>query len=416
MRQVLLLFFIFQWSFFTSFGQPQKLYFEPSTAIGIPQSKIFDEIKYIPLETKRESLFGRINKLIVTKEYFVILDNDTQAIYFFDKNGRFVKKYRNRGYDFRSIVYDEKRNALFISGLSRNFSPFQKDVQAVLDDPVHNSSVKYSRALYYDLTDAKEAKTEIIKDFDIALANPFIFNTDQWVYSYIYANRNWSDTQDFELKVSNGHSVVASYFPYNRKTSTIFYSKPESISFYPTFNSETLLFTRPFNYNIYQLSPDSVKELYTIILPAANTIPASFFTENFSSRTSLEDYKMKHSGFAWGVNNVMDLDRYLFFGLDYFRNFRERNFIFDKKTNQFFNLNKLSADSTNGFLPVVGFGIQYYDKEYLYSSTSSAAMFQNKKTNERRSPNYDPVVKQYFEERKQDDNPVIIMLKPKKKG
>lgn len=416
MRSVIFCFLLFFWSCSAAFGQPQKLYFEPSTAIGIPQSRVFDEIKYVPLETKRESLFGRINKLIVTEKYFVILDNDTQAIYFFDKNGKFVKKYKNRGYDFRSILYDANRNALFISGLSKNFSPFQKDVQAALDDPVHNSSVKYARAIYYDLTDAKEAKTETLKNFDIVLANPFIFNTNQWVYSYIYANKNWPDTQDYELKVSDGHSTLASYFPYNRKTSSIFYSKPESISFYNTFSPQTLLFTRPFNYNIYQLTPDTVKELYSIILPAANTIPASFFTENFSSRSSLENYKMKNSGFAWGVNNVMDLQRYLFFSLDFFRSFRERNFIFDKKTNQFFNLNKLSADSVNAFLPVVGFGVQYYDKDYIYSSTSSATMFQNKKANERRVPNYDPVLKQYFEERKQDDNPVIIMLKPKKNG
>lgn len=395
------------------FSQPQKLYFEPSHATGIPQSRIFDEIKYIPLETKRESLFGRINQLIVTEDYFVILDRDTEAIYFFDKTGKFVKKFRNRGYDIRSMRYDEKRNALFIAGLNKNFSPFQKDIQAALDNPVSNSSVKYARAIYYDLDDNRFGDMEILRNFDIVLANPYIFNKDQWVYSYIYANRNWQDTIDYELKVSDGHNTIGTYFPYNRKTSSIFYGNPERISFFRTADDSTLLFTRPFNYNIYMLSPDTVRELYTIILPAASTIPASFYSQTFGSRSALEDYKMKNSGFAWGVDNVIDRDRYLFFSLDFFRSFRERNFIFDKKSKQFFNLSRLTADSTNAYLPVTGNSIQYSDKDYLYSSTSSIAMFQNRDANQKRNPVYNDVMKHYFENHKKDDNPVIIALKPK---
>lgn len=394
-------------------AQSQKLYFDPSFATGIPQSKIFDEIKYVPLETKRESVFGRINQLIVTNRYFVILDNDTEALYFFDKHGKFIKKYKNRGYDIRAIRYDEKRDALFIAGMNKNYSPFQKDVQAALDNPVSNTSVKYAKAIYYDLKDVRKEKTEVIKNFDIVMAYPRIFNTNQWVYSYIYANKNWADTQDYELKVSDGHKTIASYFPYNRRTSSIFYGNPEKISFYKTFNDSTLLFTRPFNYNIYELTPDTVKELYTVVLPAASTIPSTFFSENFGSRSALEDYKMKNSGFAWGIDDVYDLKQYLFFGLDFFKSFRERNFIFDKKNAQFFNLSKLTADSTNAFLPVVGYSIQASDKKYLYSSISSASMFGNRDANQKRNPQYDAVMKHYFENGKNDDNPVIIILKPK---
>lgn len=413
MKTVLLVGLLWVFCFQHALAQPRKLYFEPSIATGIPQSKIFDEVNYIPLETKRESLFGRINQLIVTEKYFVILDNDTDAIYFFDKKGKFIKKYKNRGYDIRSIRYNKNRDALFIAGVNKNFSPYQKDIQAALDNPVSNSSVKYARAIYYYLDDVKEENIEVVKNLDIVLAYPHIFNKDQWVYSYIYANKSWPDTSDYELKVSDGSKTIATYFPYNRKTSSIYYGNPERISFHRSFDDATVLFTRPFNYSIYQLTPDSVKELYNIVLPAANTVPPSFFSENFGSRSALEDYKMKNSGFAWGIDNVVDHNRYLFFSLDFFRSYRERNFIFDKNTNQFFNLNKLNADSVNAFLPVMGYSIQSADQDYLYSSVSSASMFQNRDANQRRSPKYNDVVKHYFEEGKNDDNPVIIVLKPK---
>lgn len=394
-------------------AQPQKLFFNPSYAGGIPQSRLFDEVKYIPLETKRESLFGRISQLIVTEKYFIILDNDTEAIYFFDKAGKFIKKYRNKGFDIRSIRYNESRNALLITGLNKNFSPFQKDIQAVLDNPVNNSSVKYARAIYYDLSDVKAQKTEVVKNFDIVLANPHIFNKNKWVYSYIYANKNWPDAQDYELKVYDGQKTIATYFPYNRKTSSVFYSNPEKISFYKSTDSATLLFTRPFRYSIYKLMQDSIQELYTVVLPAANTIPANFFSENFESRSALEDYKMKNSGYAWGISNVYDVNRYLFFGLDFFRSYRERNFVFDKKTTQFYNLSKITGDSLNAFLPVTGNYIQASYKNYIYSSISSTSMFQNKASNEKRNPRYSAELAHYFAKGRQDDNPVIVALKPK---
>ena len=394
-------------------AQPKKLYFDPTYAAGMPQSRLFSEIKYIPLETTKESVFGRISRLVVTEQYFIILDNDTEAIYFFDKSGKFIKKYVERGYDISNIAYDMSRNAIFITGRNKNYSPSQKEIQAAIDDPLNNSLKKYSRAVYYDLEDVTAEKIKPLKDFDIVMASPRQFNKDQWVYSYIYANKNWKSSEDYELKIHDGHKTIGAFFPYNRKTSSIYFGSPERISFFNTLENSNLLFTRPYHYTIYQLSPDSVKELYTVIMPAANTIPNSFFQENFDSRAKLEDYKTKNSGYVWGIDNVIDLKDYLFFSLDFFRSYRERNFLFEKKTNQFINLNKITADSTNAFLPVMGYGVQYNDGEYLYSSISSTAMFQNQVNNAARNPRYDETIKSYFEKSKPSANPVIIALKPK---
>lgn len=413
MKNLLFLLILVVFTINQSPAQAKKLYFDPTYATGMPQSKLFTEINYTPLQTTKESLFGRINQLVVTDNYFIVLDNDTQAIYFFDRKGNFIKKFVDRGYNIRGIAYDKKRNALFITESSKSYSPSQKEIQAALDDPVNNSAKKYSRAVYYDLSDVKAEKIKPLKDFDIVMANPRAFNSNQWVYSYIYANKSWKSAEDYELKISDGNKVTGAYFPYNRKTSSVYYGSPERISFFSTNDNSTLLFTRPYHYNIYQLTPDSVKEMYSVIMPAANTLPNSFFTENFDSRAKLEDYKMKNSGFVWGIDRVVDLNNYLFFSLDFFRSFRERNFMFDKKTAQFFNLSKITSDSTNAFLPVMGFGIQYNDGNYLYSSISSTSMFQSKESNLARNLQYSEVLKNYFENGKSSDNPVIIELKPK---
>lgn len=397
-------------------AQPKTLYFDPAYANGAPQAKLFDEIKYVPLETTRESLFGRIHQLIVTKNYFIVWDTDTDAIYFFDKNGKFIKKYSSKGYTIRSLRLDSAKNALYISELNKNYSPTQKDVQAVLDDPFKNAALKYTKASYYDLNDVKQAKFTVLKDFDIIMADPSIFNKSNWVYSYIYANKSWEDITDHELKVSDGKRIISQYFPYSRQKSSIFYGSPEKISFFKGPTDAELLFTRPYNYNIYKLTPDSVTALYTLIMPMANTLPKTFFTQSFDSRAALQDYKMKNNSFVWGIENVIDYHNLLFFSLDYFRGFNERNFFFDKSDNQFYNINKITADSTNAFLPVMGYRLQYFDDHYLYTSVSSTAMFQNFEANKTRNPAYSPIIQNYFSKSKATANPVIIAIKPKLKN
>jgi hypothetical protein len=58
----------------------QTLYFDPASTIGAPVSRLFESVTYIPLETTRQSLFGQISQLVVTAQYFIVFDYDTQAL------------------------------------------------------------------------------------------------------------------------------------------------------------------------------------------------------------------------------------------------------------------------------------------------------------------------------------------------
>ena len=68
---------------------------------NVPFSQLFDSLAYIPLETTKESLFKQIDKLCMDKEgNFYILDQEgVNAIYKFDKQGRFKGQigYRGKG-------------------------------------------------------------------------------------------------------------------------------------------------------------------------------------------------------------------------------------------------------------------------------------------------------------------------------
>lgn len=397
----------------TIFGQTEKaLYFQPSFAIGSSASKFYDEVNYIPLQTTRKSLFGRIRQLLVSDKYFIIWDADTNSLYFFDKAGKFIKKYRPPKCIIKSIQLDKSRNAIFITGSNKNFKFSQAEIEQMMEDPTNKKFARFSWSGYYNLEDVHKEQVIELKHFSLALVLPTIFNGNSWAYSYIYSNRKWNDVSDYELKLQNGGAALKEYFVYNKKNSAVYY-QPQQISFYPIANNE-LLFTRPYNYGIYLLNKDTVSLLHTLVMPLENSLPQSFFSYPFKSKSEIENYRENNGSLVWAINNLYRLNSYLFFSLDYRKNFRERSFMYDEASGKFYNIGKVSSDSTTAFLPLTSY-LQYSDESYLYGSISSSTMFQSKESNAGKNPQYTPAVKQYFDNSSRNANPVIIQMKPKNK-
>lgn len=408
MRIFLVALFLFLGNVVT--GQsPKTLYFDPASTVGAPVSRLFESVTYIPLETTKQSLFGQISRLVVTDQYFIIFDYDTQALYFFDKQGKFVKKYKDDKHTIANMRWIEKENKLYLMQINRNFRPTRQEMEELLRKPFSKSSTRYGRAVLYNLADVQKEQITELPEFTIFMMNPAPLAPQQWVYSLMLADKSAKDSVDYELKVSDGNKTIGAYFPYAKRTAS-YLSDPTNIDFAIGDEANTLLFTRPFTYSIYQLTTDSVRNLYNIVLPFENTVPKTFFTKEFSSANELRDYKQANPAVVWRINGIVPISNYLFFTLDYQK--RDRRFLFEKSSNRFYNVNKITADSTNAFLPVIGWDFQYYDKTALYSSISSDAMFRSRDAEKHRNPVYTPLLKTYFETSKPSSNPVIIILKP----
>ena len=64
----------------------------------IKMSSFVDSISYIPLETKDECLIGSVDKIVVTDNYYYVIDKAiTNSVLCFDKLGKFVRKIGERG-------------------------------------------------------------------------------------------------------------------------------------------------------------------------------------------------------------------------------------------------------------------------------------------------------------------------------
>lgn len=98
-------------------------------------SEVIDSIRYIPLETSSDNLIGSVNKLIPLGDKIIVMDNDnSNAIYVFDNQGKFLVQIARRGVapgeyvSLGSVAADEEGNRIFIyDGSARNLLIYSLD-------------------------------------------------------------------------------------------------------------------------------------------------------------------------------------------------------------------------------------------------------------------------------------------------
>lgn len=58
-------------------------------------SEIFDSVEFVFLETNEDCLMGRVSKVLVTKDYFIL--KSAKAVFIFDRQGHFIRKIHHVG-------------------------------------------------------------------------------------------------------------------------------------------------------------------------------------------------------------------------------------------------------------------------------------------------------------------------------
>jgi hypothetical protein len=109
----------------------ETLRLDPDNAMGGSVSQLFDAVEYIPLQTTKESLFGRVDKLIVTREYYFVHDRTTDQILLFKKDGKYFSKVQMQRYvktstpdmfGINTFAVDEYNKWIIVNHLSRQGS------------------------------------------------------------------------------------------------------------------------------------------------------------------------------------------------------------------------------------------------------------------------------------------------------
>ena len=99
----------------------------------ITMSEFVDSVKFIALEETDESLIKSLNKIIFTAEYVIVVDREQGIIFFFDKNGKYIKKISQKGQgpgeytSIASCMLDEKQQLIIYDILAKKILFYDLD-------------------------------------------------------------------------------------------------------------------------------------------------------------------------------------------------------------------------------------------------------------------------------------------------
>jgi len=378
---------------------------DPQTAHGAKVSEVFDDVKFIPLETTKESLFGRINSLKVVKNQFVIFDYDTRAVLIFSREGKFKGKI-----DASKIPKDD-------ADKSKNEFYGYKIVDDNKDSVISIFAGKYHH--YFDLTGKFIKK---IPRKDLQLFEQFQFADKETTVRPFFVKKTGKDSTYYELAVLRKKDTLT-YLPFSMDR----YQKDDfwdGAKFYDYDGKNEMFFVNLYDYNIHKITPSGLALTYRIIFPANNSLPKDWMT-NPSYVKKRSEYFQRNQKVFYSLNNTYPVGDFLFMQMRSYSWDKEtkKAIIYNLKTTEVTSLQDIEPDSASYFLPVTDAGSYHdflsngfllYKDDYFYTSYSSLAMFAFKSQMGDRNKKFPPLLEDYFKTQDRKSNPVIIQLKPKK--
>jgi hypothetical protein len=347
-------------------AQLQKIYLHPKAAGSEKQSKFVDSIRFIPLEIKEGIELTMYSAVEVTNNYFLIRDYTGKAVLLYARNGRFIKKisYKKLGEGFYP-VYDERSNQLLFFGSNKNYALTPRDRIKIKLDWSNPRNKKYYTKYTIDLNDTSFAiKKNIPQQNDILHA--YHYYDDFYGTGEINTSELYKDSLDYEFKIYQGNQAVKSFFPYNRIKEARFLYTEESISVNKTDTPYIHFIARPFCDTIYKMVRDSLSPAFQIVLPLENSLPASFYTTPFKSKTERENFERNNAWMIHQVYSFYETPLLIYFGVGYLSNYEI--YVYQKQTNTTYKAKNIKADSSQYNIPLLAdYGISR-KKDRLYKT------------------------------------------------
>ena len=392
------------------FGQGKSLYLNPDNAPGAKASVLFSEAELIPLRTSKISHFTNIQDFLVTPNYFIFLDNTSNSVLIFNKEGKFLYKYKKRRYKIQTIQYVHEQNALFIKATNKNYTIPKIKAQQMIERSPKNDFSKYISLELLHLDDTTGYRVEKLPVPKYALNTLYYFNGDYLFVNDRY-NKYLKDTVAFNLNVVHDNKVIKSYFPFLNIPKLPPFYKDVSIAINTTTDDSSFLVQKQFDNTVYELTTDSLYAKYKFVFPSEQTMAGDFQSTIFKNNIDLENAINKNNKVIYIIYNMMEFRSLLFF-TTFTVNYKSKNLLFNSTDNKLYDLEKITTDSVVYFLPSSIFStIKGQDNDYVYTRISSADLFNEKDKLLSKNKLLPEKIKQLLSRLSKFDNAIIIKLK-----
>ena len=388
---------------------------DPANSMGGNASEIFETVDYIPLETTNESTFGRIEQLEVTDDRFVILDENTNCILIFKKDGKFIGKIKGGDKKYpggHSFHYSVRISDFKLNRFTKEimFSSFNMDTR-ITTYHFYDFEGKKLRDVVQDPKDPKFNDAKFIgKDLLISASG---LDDDK---------KEGVETRYFLEYIRNLKEIPYRSMPYQVKGLET-EGDIMGVASGPLFHfgiDTAVFFVKNNDYNIFKVTPSKVEHSYQFIFPLINALPSDFVF-NSAYKDKRFQYLKDHRDAIYGIGNCFLVGDNLTFKATNSNMVTERqsSMIYNLKSGTLIGLGNVTTDALSYFLPVADHKMLNYtgfvasDGKYVYSSFSSIAMFNAYEDNKDKNIKYNKVLADYFSKGKNVDNPVIVQIKLK---
>lgn len=383
-------------------GAIEKIRINPGGAMGGMVSQYIDQVEFTTFDSNQESAFGNIDQLEITDQYYIILDNDTQSILIFSKQGKLHAKIDGKKINpqqpiFFSFVFDRHTELIKINFLSGEFTfDLQgKQISYAKKDPAHylgtEATLGSNFSAYY-------------------FYNPQMPSVKKNALAH-------------ELTVVTGGNILKKYLPY---TINVNYNDSRGsqshMDFWPNAAGpdSILYYTREYDYNIYKLTPHTFQAAYQFLLPVQLNLPANFRTDS-TYNSKREQFIKQNRHAIYKIGNFYTFGENITFrAINY--DYLSYSYIYNSRSKELICINKIISDAKSYFLPItdeevggadfINRGIIHFDGEKHYTSYSSLILFNQMAANKSKNPKYPPALLKYFSNKKNiKGNPVLVHLK-----
>ena len=363
----------------------------------IPANRVFEEIKYVPLETHTDALLNIRGATYYLTDKYIIAMNFTKEAYLFDREtGKFIREVSSYGQgpdEYSSPLhnfygFDEKNNILFSGGtydkLWKCINILTNKVESTIKKPVPEN------------------------DNEICLPVAPWFIKDN-IYISFCNNRTGKDKVRLIVYDKNGTTIkkYPQYLEYNKGNENTFPAN-NGIFFY--YNGLTYFKER--NYNDTVFCVDENRMLPHIIFKLGNKQPSYYHQDN-------ADYNKG----KYLINFVSESKSFILFSFTYFTETTKISGqtvgtisstttltgYYDKKSKQAYISStpdlKKSGYIANG-IPMSFYPVSINKSKEMITKIDPEELMKYK-------DGIDPKYKRLFQDIQEDDNPIIIIAKLK---
>lgn len=391
-------------------GQEEKLYLDPENAPGAKASVLFSAIELIPLQTTRESYFNNIQEFLVTPYHFIFLDEASNSVLIFDKQGRFIHKYRKKRYKIQSIQYVNSRNALFIRGRNKNYTIPEVKAQEMIHKAKRADYSKYISLELLHLDKEAGFRQEPLPVSRFTLNPTYYMNGKFLVVNGRY-NKYINDTVAYHLQLVNGNRIEQSYFPFLNLPRLAPYFDDIGFAIDNTTSDTVFLLQKEFDNTIYRMTPDSLYARYPFVFPADQTMPGEINSMLFKNNIEYTNFKNKNIKAYNSFYNMLEHGPVVFYSATT-GNYTRKSFLFNKQNNKLYDLGKVTSDSSIYNMPnrILSM-ISEQDSEYVYTRISTADLIKERENIISKTPELPEATKKMLLGLDKFDNAIIVRLK-----